>query len=293
MKKIILNGCSWVAGDEIAWDLFCKEFNLIDEDYNTFGERHKHDRVKISLIHHYRDKWRRKHNQGGMLSKLLNTQVDDLAIDGNSNDSIALTTISHIMQIPIEERKEYHVIIGWTILERILYYLDYYWENCRPADYERTENNWPRWKNRFLGLVEQTDDDWFLNYYKNVILLESFLKSNQMTYTFYRSIGNGNQYVKQDSSEYNLFFNKKNPGDRNQFIQIFNLNAESIDSNSWLTFFEEDKNRPLLGHSWTTYMGRNYGTTFWVTPTNRHPHRRFTEMLANKIVDHLRDRSLL
>jgi len=296
MKKIILNGCSWIAGDEIVWKEFCEEKGLENEDFMTFSERYGGTEKK-HLITYYRTVWRKNHNQGSMLSRMLETQVIDLAIDGNSNDGIALGTINYVNTIPVNERKDYHVVIGWTILERKALWLDYYWDNCNYSHYTEKQGNWSRWKNRILGgIIENTDNDWYLSYYKNVIMLESFLKSNDMTYTFYRSLGSKDQFFFRPDKigiiKSKMFYTRQ-PIPIST-LNFHNLRPEFIDKDNWFVFFDRDTDLPFCSDSWTRYCESIYDFDEWVIrPENRHPNKNCTENLSKRLSDFILERKYL
>jgi hypothetical protein len=280
MKQIILNGCSWVAGDEIVWDKFCDEYNLGQVDYLTFYSRYAN--------------YRKKYNQGSMLADRLGTNVIDLSLDGNSNDGITLGTISYINTIPFEERKNYHIIIGWTSLERKLLYLDK-WENCHLALYTQGDN-WLKWKDRFAGsIIEETDNDWYMNYYKNVLLLESYAKVNNISYTFYRSLGSYDQFFytsDKNPGKPKLYFTSKEPKLFN--VNLHNLLPESIDKLNWMVFFDKDKDIPLCSDSWTSFMHVNFPHSEWIiSEHNMHPNLRFTSMLVDKLCEYMKERNCL
>ena len=299
MKKIILNGCSWVAGDEILWEQFLQEKG---EDINDpelkwvySGTRPKHN---AALSKEYRI-YRYQYNQGGMLKNKLKTEVIDLAQDGNSNDNICMSTINEILNIPVEDRHNYHVIIGWTIKERKLLFLKEhgYWDNVHIAHVDQNSTKWSPLKSRIIGtIIDETDNDWYINYVKNIMLLENFLKLNKMSYTFYRSLGSTDEFYDHDENKiYNLSkINLTITTDK--AIKLNNILPSVItDSTYWLTFFNEEQHKSLASHSWTRYMQKTFQPEWqwYISAENRHPNIKATTILVDILKNHLITNNLL
>lgn len=303
MKKIILNGCSWVAGDEMLWNQFLHEMGQDPNDPTMQWNTSTHSLIFKSLQNEYRYVYREKHNQGGMLSRDLGTEVIDLAADGNSNDNIAMSTIGEILEIPAEHRQDYHVIIGWTVKERKLLFLEYMWENAHISHYSKQTGDWARWQQRLLGsVVEETDNDWYLNYFKNVFLLENFLKNQKMTYTFYRSLGSKDEFYNYSVNKNKDILkailtpvDKANQSVPRRKVRLEALTPNAIDSTNWLAFFEEDKNLGMASNSWTHYMKEKFQPTWqwYISEHNRHPNSIATQKLVDIIKAHLLKHNLL
>jgi len=300
MKKIILNGCSWIAGDELVWHQYLNE---IGRDVNDPTLQWKNNLFTVDFVsvqEQYRTVYRKKYNQGGMLAKELGTEVIDISDDGNSNDNIALSTINEVLSIPEEERQNYHVIVGWTLKERKLMYLDDYWRNvhishCTGGKLSKT-SYWDKYQSRFNGaFLEETDNDWYLNYFKNVILLESFLKSQNITFTFYRSLGKKSDFYDPDTDEKKNIFkvdlrNEKSYPQKN--IKLGNFTPDAIDKSNWLTFLD-DNDLTLAQQSWTEYMKQNLKFKWRLSDSNTHPNLNAIKELVLIIKEHLLSKNLL
>jgi hypothetical protein len=125
-KTLIFNGCSFMAGDEIVWDKYCLEKKGRLLDWRNFWadlELKNKPAVLDDFMNYYRFDYRRLHNLPMATSLHLGLERIDISEDGNSNDNIALSTIAYLISKPIEERKKYHVCIGWTITSRFLKFL--------------------------------------------------------------------------------------------------------------------------------------------------------------------------
>ena len=295
MKKIILNGCSWVAGDGILWDRFLQEkeedINDPELSWSYIGVRSPRN---VSLCKEYRI-YRYQFNQGGMLKNELKTEVIDLAQDGNSNDNICMSTVNHILSIPLEDRPNYHVIVGWTVKERKLLYIRNVWYNVSTWHIKQNWEPWGPVKSRITGaIIEETDNDWYLNYIKNIMFLETFLKSHKMSYTFYRSLGSTDEFYDLDSDKKYNSFKMSLRGTPGHHIQLDNLLPSVSDDVNWLTFFEQEQHKGLASHSWTKYMEKTFKDWQWFISTdNAHPNLKATTLLVDIIKNHLIKNNLL
>jgi len=298
MKKIILNGCSWIAGDEIVWEQFLNHKGLDKNDpaygWNITSNSSSNFGV---LLDEYRKSYRPMFNQRGMLANKLNTEIIDLSEDGNSNDNICMTTINQVLSIHKENRHNYHIIVGWTVRERKLLFISgSTWENIHVNHVEKTSPKWNQLKNRIIGnIVEDTDNDWYLNYFKNVILLESFLKTQNISYTFYRSLGSIDDFYDHNHAGIKDMFKVNLKGVIGNHIRLNNLLPTVIDSNNWLTFGDpqNDQHASIASDSWTQYMIKTFQWQWYIKKDNRHPNLQATKMLVDIIKNHILNNNLL
>jgi hypothetical protein len=185
--------------------------------------------------------------------------------------------------------------VGWTIKERkLLHIKDWHWYNVHIAHVEQQSEKWEIHKPRIIGaILEETKHDWYLNYIKNVMFLETFLKLNKVSYTFYRSLGSTDEFYELDSKKvYNSFkINLTEVSDKN--IILNNLLPSISDSANWLTFFEEEKHNSLASHSWTRYMQKTFTWQWHISADNKHPNIKATTMLVDIIKNHLIKNNLL
>ena len=282
MKKIILNGCSWVAGDEIAWDLFCIENNLVGEDFYEFVTKDF-----AGVLSQYRYVFRPYHNLRSMLAQRLHTDVIDLSADGNSNDGMTINTMNYLLGLPKEERKNFHVIIGWTILQRKALFLDDHWKSLHVGHYG--EEKYKKHEDRLLGaIVLDNNEDWYLNYFRNVMMLESFLKKENITFTFYRSLGSHSQFYNNSKLKISL---KNTPNPKKDPFSLENFTYSSLDKDSWLSFYNDDE-FTLTCESWTTYM-QEFIPNWQVNQKNKHPGRLAMNQLADRMSQFIQQRNLL
>ena len=229
MKNLLFNGCSFVAGDDLGWD---------------YANGQPSDSPKLWDIHkENRKSW----NLSALCALELNTSVVDLSIDGNSNCNISFKTIDYIQKLTVEEKNNLHVCIGWTEPYRFLHFIEYKktFDTIHPismhVDKESTWFKNDHWVKLFSYISEYTqsivkykkDIDSFLPYLSEVLLLENFLIANNITYTFWRSMG----------------FRITNTDQKflNELIDTNNIS----NSKSWINFDSADLYCPVwLGTSW-------------------------------------------
>jgi hypothetical protein len=276
MKKILFNGCSFVAGDAIVWDEYLKLNNIPFEDYFLWlpscNEQNSKERHEI--YDNYRKFYRRTRNIPAMVANQFSTELLDLSEDGNSNDGISMTTILKLLEIPPEQRKDYHVVIGWTESSRRARYLksQNLFFNLHNRHYDHKDTD-PNVKELFgyltHGIILANDRDHYVNYVKNIMLLENFLKANNVTYTFYRSLG-----TPHDCIHHNLDCFFFGPAQLNKLTQKHTF----TDDSKWYKFNTNDP----LGFEGSSIVNEYMqdGKTYRVSPANGHPNI----VLAVKIV---------
>lgn len=279
MKKILFNGCSFVAGDEIGWKSYCDEAGI---SYTWFDFCKIIDRTdeQEKLWHYYHDIYKRKCNLPHFVIDLLglseNNKVD-ISADGKSNDNISISTIQYFLSIPPENRKNYHVVVGWTQLSRIMVYTPEY---LNYMDLNINHIHKPvKGTKRYIDyikavLLNAENEDLALNYFKNVMLLEYFLLSNNITYTFFRSLGSEKDCIMRKH------FFPPVPGSL-EFDKISN-------ANSWVKLSIDSKT-PITESSWTeAILGTPETNPENFMLNNGHPSpyavTNFAAILANKIL---------
>jgi hypothetical protein len=252
MKKLVFNGCSFMAGDELVWDRYQKEHNREPNGYHTSGN----DIVfRLEYLN-----YRKQFNLPAIISNILGCDRIDMSHDGKSNESITIETIAYLNGLTKEERKNHHVIIGWTCISRILKYsptqkiflnltAQHYSEHTEdPAKTELKEHI----KAQILG---GDDQDFILDYIRNVMLLENYLISNNITYTFYRALDDG-------------LYKFKNIGPFDHFSNV-KLNVERCTNHTNWYKFNEHNITPINGLGWNMLFFNK--SDHWVNHLNSHP----------------------
>jgi hypothetical protein len=281
MKKILINGCSFVSGDAIVWQDFLKEKNLHADWFEIIGR--KNDQYLDDMYSEYVAEYRPKRNLPSLIANKLNTDVVDLSQDGNSNDSISFTTVQYLSQIPEIERKNYHVIIGWTATTRFLKYSksakSYYNTNIHQIDYKTDQAE--ELKNYIVArIAEGYNEDFIFNYIQNIITLENFLKSNNCSYTFYRNLGYLGEFENFKWSDQFLFCSKIQPSDDLSLI---------TNDDHWLKF----KNINSLGISGES-MASEYldDHSNRIDPRNGHPNLRVIQDFSDRLVGFIQNQRI-
>jgi hypothetical protein len=204
--------------------------------------------------------YRKQFNLPAIISNILGCDRIDMSHDGKSNESITIETIAYLNGLTKEERKNHHVIIGWTCISRILKYsptqkiflnltAQHYSEHTEdPAKTELKEHI----KAQILG---GDDQDFILDYIRNVMLLENYLISNNITYTFYRALDDG-------------LYKFKNIGPFDHFSNV-KLNVERCTNHTNWYKFNEHNITPINGLGWNMLFFNK--SDHWVNHLNSHP----------------------
>lgn len=260
MKTLLFNGCSFVAGDDLVWDQFRRQYQISDSitstDLMIGGQWNE-------LYDQY-TQYRRSYNLPRKVSEALGIDTVDLSRGGQSNDSIAWRTLEFLNKVLPENRRDYHVVVGWTALARSMKYwprADQFVDLVLTESQIDSEGDHPIAKYRDMdqwcdALIKyQTDQDLNLDFLKNVMLLEQYCRSHGISYTFFRSMGT--------------------IGD------LDHINSQGLtDTQRWLKF-------PNQKQWLTSIWQQQLEISQWISPKNSHPNSfavaKFTDILAPKI----------
>ena len=258
-KKLLFNGCSMTAGDEITWDKHYPDIYWWENIYlNKQHAEYTKDQIHLCYLN-YTTNLRKHDNLSRQVSKLTGLVTEDLAEDGNSNQNICMSTISFLSVLTPEERKNYHVCIGWSSLAR---------KTCWDPEFSNFVNlninhlsspnpNHTKFQNYVKEvLINGTDIDHTLEYFHNVIALQSYLKANEVTYTFWNTLITVPPLVKSILSK---------PTDIAEVTIPFKHEL-LFDKKDWISFEKDDI--PWIENHWTLYL---LNTTFTLSKVNRHP----------------------
>jgi hypothetical protein len=280
MKKLIFNGCSFMAGDELVWEQYHKEHNRkltpwLTTNSNNFTDSDHEFRFEYLT-------YRKQYNLPGVTSKILGCDCIDLSQDGKSNQNIALETIACLNSFNKEERENCHVIIGWTSISRIMKYSTMskmfvdltvgHYDECTddPAKNALKEHI----KTRILG---GDDEDHISNYIRNIMLLENYLIVNNISYTFYRAL-----------DDYIFDFNTVGPFNY-EFKSTLQVN-DCTNHINWYKFVDDHRN-PINGISWATeFFNKPH---MWVTPENAHPGLETISNFSEKLSEFIKTQQVL
>jgi hypothetical protein len=277
MKTLLFNGCSFTAGDEIVYKEYC-EFTRWDGDWGKPTEG------QLTAYRDYKENFRPKYNMSAICANMLGTTVVDLSQDGNSNYSIALRTVNYINLLSSSEKENLHVCVGWTEPVRRARW-------CKKPFNCLSNIHAMMYDNPFFSehrdyiksvLIDGDDIDHLIDYIQNLIMLENYLKTNKITYTFWRALGGRvpEQNILDLRSEFIL--NKDISLDENWLsFRTGNLaNSLSLRSN-----YVKEQHFRYLDYSWQSGMSSiNY-----ISPRNSHPNKLTIEELSNRIVSHIQE----
>jgi hypothetical protein len=278
LKTLLFNGCSFVAGDEIVWDSYCIDSGRPGLKWKNFAKTPSKTKEDAEFWENYRFSYRRQRNLPAMVAQSLGKRHVDISLDGNSNDMIAFATVNYFLSLQPEERKNYHVCIGWTTTSRIMkfskYVNGYFNLHVNHIGIEKDHPILSELKDYLnIAIGQSYDEDFFLNFVKNVMLLENFLIANDITYTFFKSLGTSNDTAPRPPAA---------------LIppHVPDLAYKNITNNhNWMMF--DNDHLPHMGGSWTSAI-LHHNRSLFVSDTNLHPNlkaaKSLSAMLKNKII---------
>lgn len=278
MKKLIFNGCSFMAGDELVWKQYHEECNR--ELLPWFSKNPLND-VGIEFRYNYID-YRKNFNLPAMVSRNLGCEWFDLSRDGKSNETIAMETIACINSIDKEERTKYHVIIGWSSLSRVMKYskIGNHFIDLTAGHYDGS--NTDPVKDSLKDYIKEVilggdDEDHISNYISNIMLLENYLIVNNISYTFYRSL---------DDNIFN--FKTVGPFDY-KFKSTIQVN-DCTNHNNWYKFVDGVLT-PINSIGWGSELLNK--PHMWVTPYNAHPGLKAVSNFSTRLSEFIKIQQIL
>lgn len=281
MKKLIFNGCSFMAGDELVWEQYHKIHNkevtswfinkdsIISDDDNLFRNEYMN--------------YRQNFNLPSIICKMLGEyEKIDLSFDGSSNEHIAMETIAYLNSFTKEDRKDCHVIIGWSSLGRIMKYSKYsnLFIDLTAGHYD--DHTADPAKNALrehikIRILNSDDEDFLLDYVKNIMLLENYLIANNVSYTFYRALDDamkGFETIGPFSYGSTYLLTIKDCTRHENWYRFTDTLYDPINALGWVSEFCRDPKK-------------------WVTPTNSHPGLATLHEFANKLVEFIKTQKVL
>jgi hypothetical protein len=281
MKKIIFNGCSFMAGDELVWEQYHKTYNKEITPWFT-----KKDSIISDSDTQFRYeylKYRQDFNLPAIICKMLGGHEKiDLSQDGCSNENIVLETIACLNSFSKEERKNFHVVIGWTSISRIMKYskqtklfLDlsagHYDEHTSdPAKNALREHI----KTRILG---GDDEDFILDYIKHVMFLENYLIANNISYTFYRALDD-------------VIHGFETIGPFN-YSSSYLLTVKNCTRHENWYRFTDTLHTPINSLGWSSEF--IHAPSKWITSTNRHPGLETVNDFSTRLTSFIKTQNVL
>jgi len=270
-KKLLFNGCSMVAGDAVTWSNYYPDIDWFDHTHFSRKSHPKYTADEIEIMRlNYVHNLRKTDNLAGQVSKLTELVVDDISIDGNSNQNICMSTIGFLSELSQEERQTYHVCIGWS-------------EHTRRTEWETDHGTFYNINIGHLeatchanfhnyikeAIVNRTDIDHTLNYFHNLITLQSYLKSNNITYTFWSTL--------TGPVSNNIIFQLEKKSVTNLIPYQHKL---LFDKKDWLVF-NEAYEYPWIGPCW------NIEKKSWISDKNKHPNLETVIEFSKKVAEHV------
>jgi len=272
-KKLLFSGCSFVAGDELVWDNYCKDILLKNPVEYTWSVFHK-DKAFDEHYLGYID-YRKNFNVAGQVGNAFNTSVIDISMDGNNNTRIALSVIKKLLEKTPEDARQWHVCVGWTsLIRRIIWSKkENKFRSVNPRHYGNSD--YSEFHSYIKeGIINVTPYDHNLHFIHDVMLLENFLKARGITYTFWLSLSGNTAGGIEDLKE--------------TLFPVIPIDKVS-DRRNWLLFNDADE-IPMLGASWVDHLLTTENP--WISETNQHPNLKSATEMSTRIVDHIQSKFL-
>lgn len=261
-KILLFNGCSFVAGDDIAW-------NYNNGPFPNSGDEYEANKDYFHTV-------RSKSNLAAITQRLINSpEKIDLSADGNNNTEIALYTIGYLMNEPVERRKQFHVCIGWTEPIRLCKYSNTHKQFVSLGPWMADSTERSEWHQALSKEIKSYasaifdkfyDIDILLEFMKNVMLLENYLKSEGIPYTFWRSLGHTGS-----------------PEDIQQIEKSLINTMWASNKDAWIKFNTSNRH-PLFNESLISVLFKD--PSKYLTPNN-HPNTYAATQLAEQIAAHI------
>lgn len=202
IKHLIVNGCSWTAGNELEDD---QEFNNLLK-VNGLAKQDANDPMNWNLVNEqgemvatYDDLYNMLNWAGYLKEKIGAEELTNLATGGGSNTRIVRTTIDYVMSLTPEQCKETMIVIGWTVSERD--------EICLGKDFQRWNATQPFAMTvdrltypdeQLIEKVSRIHEDYILymhsdygsvkRYFQQVYLLSNLLDNLGIKYFFFNAL---------------------------------------------------------------------------------------------------------
>jgi hypothetical protein len=189
-KKLFLNGCSFVHGDDLMWP------------YTMMANYDKTNPDYLNILKQF--------NISGLAEKTgIFENVENIARYGATNDLIVFSTIEFFNKIPQEDRSNYVACIGWSDPCRIMVPNEWAVPEEDFSKDNNIENLQKMWfhlnlstmngndvdvQKKYKALADEyvrqfTDSYWFKEHIKNILILENYFKANNIDFVFWNSIG--------------------------------------------------------------------------------------------------------
>ncbi|NJO59845.1 MAG: hypothetical protein HC836_16550 [Richelia sp. RM2_1_2] len=161
--RLLVNGCSYTWGAEL----------------HPLGREQKNQETQEER------QYREEHVWGGQLARKLGlSEYTNIAVGGGSNIRILRTTISEILKIPDNERKDLLVIVGWSDIFRYEHYYKNAWQKILPNWYNDKINGLDKIADFYYRyMMENTSC--IEQFLINCVSLQSFLQAYSIKYLFF------------------------------------------------------------------------------------------------------------
>jgi hypothetical protein len=202
IKTLMVNGCSWTAGNELEQDV---EFDNIIKA-NGLAKQDATDPLNWNLVDTdgnpvatYDDLYNMLNWAGYLKDKLGVEQLVNLSTGGGSNTRILRTTIDYVMSLTPEQCQETMIVIGWTVSERDEIHVSGAWQRWNATQpFEMTVDRTLITDDQLIEKVNRIQEDFILyinsdyasvkRYFQQTYLLANLLENLGIKYFFFNAL---------------------------------------------------------------------------------------------------------
>jgi hypothetical protein len=202
IKNLVVNGCSWTAGNELEED---PEFNALLQ-VNGLTKEDPADPLNWRLLDAngeavatYDDLYNMLNWPCYLQEKLGIEQLTNLAAGGGSNARIVRTTIDYVMSLTPEQCQETMIVIGWTVSERDEICIGKDWQRWNATQpFATTVDRLTCGDESLIEKISRIHEDYILylhsdygsvkQYFQQVYLLSNLLENLGIKYFFFNAL---------------------------------------------------------------------------------------------------------
>lgn len=202
IKTLIVNGCSWTAGNELELD---PEFDRLIK-LNSLTKQDPADPLNWNLLDAegnpvatFDNLYNLLNWSGYLKEKIGAEELINLATGGGSNARIMRTTVDYVMSLSAEQCQETMIVIGWTVSERDEIHVGDEWQRWNSTQpFAMTVDRLMMTDEELIEKVSRIHEDYILylhsdyasvkKYFQQCYLLANLLENLGIKYFFFNAL---------------------------------------------------------------------------------------------------------
>jgi len=202
IRKLVVNGCSWTAGNELEQD---PEFDKLIS-VNGLSKLDANDPMNWTLVDvdgnpvaSYDSLYNMLNWAGYLKDKLGAEELVNLSTGGGSNTRILRTTIDYVMSLTPEQCSETMIVIGWTVSERDEIHAGGAWQRWNATQpFAMTVDRLLMTDDALIEKISKIQEDYILyinsdyasvkRYFQQTYLLANLLENLGIKYFFFNAL---------------------------------------------------------------------------------------------------------